>query len=165
MYIYVCTDICVRGHCSYPTFSIHFLFQTSTRGAKVASASLALSLLGLLFCHVYTTPETIDTGERLKNRLPETGRDRGKSKKNLRKSHVLKKNVIVEDVEDVEDVANVEVGASWRVNDVGSCSYKSYRWSDSKQSKHRFRSSCCLHHVGGPVRPCPFNLEKSQGNL
>ena len=80
---------------------------------QVASASLALSLLGLLFCHVYTTPETIDTGERLKNRLAETGRDRGKSKKNQRKSHVLKKNVIV------EDVASVEVGASWRVDDVG----------------------------------------------
>ena len=36
IYIYICVyvySICVRGHCSYPTFSIHFLFQTSTRGA------------------------------------------------------------------------------------------------------------------------------------
>ncbi|CAL1162646.1 unnamed protein product [Cladocopium goreaui] len=29
---------------------------------NVSSVSLALSLLGLLLCHVYTTPETIDTG-------------------------------------------------------------------------------------------------------
>eukprot|EP00435_Cladocopium_sp_Y103_P009964 s5_g2.t1 len=29
---------------------------------NVASVSLALSLLGLLLCHVYTTPDTIDTG-------------------------------------------------------------------------------------------------------
>ena len=161
--------ICVQYLCAWSLFISHFFHPLFVPNidpwrVQVASASLALSLLGLLFCHVYTTPETIDTGERLKNRLAETGRDRGKSKNNRRKSHVLKKNV---KVEDVEDGANVEVGASWRiwrVDDVGSCSYKSYRWSDSKQSKHRFRSSCCLHHVGGPVCPCPFNFDKSQGN-
>ena len=32
--------------------------------SQVASVSLATSLLGLLLCHIYITPETIDTGTR-----------------------------------------------------------------------------------------------------
>lgn len=55
--------------------------------------SLALSLLGLLLCHVYTTPETIDTGEKLKN----VGRD-----SETEENDHFYKNVKVEDVEDVE---------------------------------------------------------------
>ena len=50
----------------YMSFSsnVHAMFRSNlTRfDSEVASVSLALSLLGLLLCHVYTTPETIDTG-------------------------------------------------------------------------------------------------------
>lgn len=69
--------------------------------------SLALSLLGLLLCHVYTTPETIDTGD-------------WKTLAETEENDHLYKNVKVEDVEDVE---NVEVGVPWRVNDIGLLDY------------------------------------------